>query len=146
MCAVDDTDDWTFFRDSIRTARKVHECRECRRMIERGESYHYATGLFDGQWFTFHVCRHCDAAGSWMRVVCGGWLLGELKDELRGHWWDGYSGLYIGRAIVGIGRQWRRRNGGGLMEPLPRFVCDHRDLAGTRCGLCGGSLIERPAA
>ena len=40
-------------------ARKPHKCRECRRIIQRGEVYERFTGKFDGDLFCVKTCLQC---------------------------------------------------------------------------------------
>ena len=44
-----------------RTARKDHQCCECRRPISAGEPYQEITNLQDGEWRTYRTCRQCAA-------------------------------------------------------------------------------------
>lgn len=106
MCAVDDAEPWAFSHQETRTARKVHRCDECGREIAAGELYEHLTGVFDGHWSTFRWCRHCDAAGQWMNHVCGGWMLGNLDEELVEHWREGFTSIGFARLIVGMKLRW----------------------------------------
>lgn len=86
MCAVDDAEPFKFTAGRVeRRARKEHFCDECQRKIARGESYAYIAGVVDSGWAEFHTCRHCEAAGSWLVVMCGGYPLTMLRDELADH-------------------------------------------------------------
>src|ERR1700680_4594414 len=70
------------------TARKSHQCENCNRRIEKGESYWTGTWLEDGSMTTFHHCLHCVAAAKWLNKVCGGHLWGwdSIALDLQEHW------------------------------------------------------------
>lgn len=108
MCAVDDCEPWAVVRHEQRTARKDHYCGECSRVIKRGERYEIVTGLLvgDDRWATHRVCAHCRAAAQWLEVMCGGWVLGGLRSELREHWYDGYVSPVLGRLAAGVRLGW----------------------------------------
>jgi len=44
----------------LRTARKQHECYECRGWIEKGEKYHYHHGVWEGKGESYKVCLDCE--------------------------------------------------------------------------------------
>jgi len=49
----------SFYRDTIRKARKQHECELCGVIIEKGETYHDKAGVeFDGLWSS-RECNKC---------------------------------------------------------------------------------------
>lgn len=122
MCMIDDCEPWTVHHDETRKAAKDHRCDECRRTISKGETYEHGSGLCDGRWTTQRTCEHCVAARSWLLKVCSGWVYGMVADDLREHWWESpeYRSLWLGRAIHGIGHQWKRPDG-TLRDPLPEF-------------------------
>jgi len=93
MCAIDGCEPWSVVRHEQRTAGKEHACSECHRTIRRGERHEYTAGrtLDTPQWLTSRTCAHCQAAGRWLDVMCGGWPIGVLYDELRDHWEEGYA-------------------------------------------------------
>lgn len=47
------------YRAVMRKARKQHRCEECGHHIKPGESYEYAAGLCEGQWFDAKTCALC---------------------------------------------------------------------------------------
>lgn len=47
------------FRQITRTARKVHKCCECRRLIPTGTKYTYSSGIWDGSPSNFKQCINC---------------------------------------------------------------------------------------
>lgn len=117
MCSLDDADPADVYCSVSRRAAKVHQCEECRRWIDKGEHYQYITMLFDQRWSAYRVCRHCMAAGQWLDLVCGGWLIGGLSEELGDHWDEGYRSHWLGRALIGIRSRWTRV--GLLPDPKP---------------------------
>lgn len=40
-------------------ARKNHECDQCYRVIQPGETYTRGSGMYEGSWFTWRECAHC---------------------------------------------------------------------------------------
>lgn len=43
-----------------RKARKSHVCCECDGVIQRDETYHYHSGVWDGVGASFKVCEECE--------------------------------------------------------------------------------------
>ena len=43
----------------VLTARKVHKCGECYRMIQPGEQYEMCTMLYEGDWSRCKTCLDC---------------------------------------------------------------------------------------
>lgn len=128
MCTTD-FDPWTVYRSETRRARKQHACTECGRKIESGETYRYIVGMIDGDWSDYKQCEHCQAAATWLQVVCNGYLLDGILEELREHWGDGYRNRWLGRAIIGMRRRWRKRDG-TLMPPPMRIESMDQAMAG----------------
>jgi hypothetical protein len=66
-------------------ARKPHKCVECRRVIEKGETYQRYSGKFDGAVFTDHTCEECASIRS--VYSCGeAWpCVGEMWSEMEDH-------------------------------------------------------------
>lgn len=58
MCGCD-YDPPKFYHSNIVKARKRHDCCECLRTIEKGESYQVATGLWERDLETFKTCDQC---------------------------------------------------------------------------------------
>lgn len=85
MCAIEDCEPWKVCRQENRRARKQHRCTECGRTIQTGERYSCITGLAEDHWQRFRICNHCLAAGRWLDIMCSGWPLTMLCDELREH-------------------------------------------------------------
>lgn len=111
MCAVDDCEPWVASKQETRRARKPWRCCECGRIIAVGEQHQFLSGRTsdsDG-WVEHRWCQHCDAAAVWMQVVCNGYLIGGLQEELREHWESGYQSLPFARLIAGM--RWRWHDG-----------------------------------
>ena len=108
MCAIDDCTPWEIYRSETHTAHTERRCTECYRTIRRGEPFEYAIGRLCGEtrWDTFALCQHCKAATEWLITVCGGWPYGDLGEELREHWWSGYSSICLARLIAGMRLGW----------------------------------------
>lgn len=127
MCAIDDGERYDFYRNAMRKARKARPCSECGREIQAGESYECAEGMYDSTWYRHATCSHCIAARLWLKVECGGWLHEGVLEDLEAHWGEGssYTSVWLGRAIVGLRKQWKRRDG-ALMEALPAYEAEGR--------------------
>jgi hypothetical protein len=44
---------------TVRKARKRHRCDECGDLIQPNEQYHYASGIYDREPFSFHLHQTC---------------------------------------------------------------------------------------
>ena len=121
MCRADGDSAPEFFTDATPTARKEHKCGECGRTIHPGEIYERFSGKWDGWMGAFKTCAHCVAARWWLHIACGGWLFGEVRDELVEHWWesDSLRSITLGRLIAGMRRKW---NDGKAEIPDPDLV------------------------
>jgi hypothetical protein len=65
-----------------RKAAKDHRCDECHGTICKGESYEYATGLWEGQWSSFRTCPDCIPIRCEIARLpggCGGWAHGAIE-------------------------------------------------------------------
>lgn len=105
MCLIDDVGPADITAVTDPTARKPHQCGECYRTINPGETYRRWRWLYDGRFVSVKQCAHCRAAGVWLDEVCRGYLIGSIAEELESHW-DKYGGLALGRLVVGISRRW----------------------------------------
>ena len=47
------------FSEKDRVARKPHVCFECGRTIEKGETYRYESGIWDGEPRSYKTCSDC---------------------------------------------------------------------------------------
>lgn len=116
MCMIDDSERYEPDIDRWQTARKPYQCDECLRSIDVGERYHRGGGAICGDWYTHFTCEQCGAAREWLRVVCSGWVYEMVREDLHEHFQQGY-GIWLGRAVVGMQRKWRRKDG-TLMPPM----------------------------
>ena len=117
MCEIDDDGEvWDFCRMTMRQARKLHRCGECRRPIDPGEKYRYLTGKFDGEIQTIRQCAHCAIAADLLVRECGGYPIGGVQDEMFAHVdWDVPWRMRAARNAIAMSRRWMRFDGAGLM-------------------------------
>ena len=115
-----------YWESTVKRARQEHHCDECRRTIEPGESYQRTRAIWEGEPIVTKACGHCVAAREWLVRVCRGFVHSMVLEELREHWDHSelYRSWWLGRAIVGMRRKWRRKDG-TLMPvlgepPVPR--------------------------
>ena len=74
----------------IKAARKRHQCSECRKPIEVGESYQQYDSLYDGAWGHSKFCVACQEA--WKAL----WRMGEhICDVPVGEVWNALSDFGI---------------------------------------------------
>jgi hypothetical protein len=120
MCLVDDGSSPEFFHQENPTARKSHECDECRRVIQPGEEYERVCGKWDGEVDTFKTCAHCVEARRWLVKHCNGFLYHGVYEDLREHFNDDlrYRVDGLGRLLVGMRRRWRGFRGGLMPVPV----------------------------
>lgn len=108
----------TMLSEANPTARKAHKCRECGRVIEPGERYHVDRFLWEGKLDTFKVCAHCMVARQWLSDECGGWLFGDVEEDIREH---AHSGNYpMGVHRLAVGMAWKWRTPSGKLLPVPK--------------------------
>ena len=75
-------DEQTFYHEEMRTARKEHKCRECRKTIKPGELYNRAAGANDGRMWSNKTCGTCDEIRK--HFYCdGGWMFGQLWEDIH---------------------------------------------------------------
>lgn len=130
MCMIDDADPCDFEVSEYPRARKEHRCEECGRAIQPGERYRRTAQKFDGYVSAWKTCAHCEAAASYLVEHCNGYVVGGVREDLEEHWCErAPDRLFLARAIVGIRRQWSRRDG-ALM--LARDLYQHRKLRAQR--------------
>lgn len=70
-----------FYREATRKAGKRHRCCECREMIEVGESHHYASGKWDGDFGDFRTCAVCVEIR--LTFACKGFVFEQLWEDIR---------------------------------------------------------------
>jgi hypothetical protein len=119
---IDDADLNGFSTQSHRKARKLHRCGECRRVIEPGELYSYATGVNDGSFWSAKQCQHCAIGAALLIKMCGGFLYGEVQEDLEEH--AGAPLPWAAKAeqlAEGMGRKWRTDS--GELMPIPEPYC-----------------------
>lgn len=118
MCRIDGADRSEVLQSAMRKARKEHRCSECRRTIQPGEQYQYDVTLYEGSMDTNKTCAHCMVARAWLLENCGGYIYGEVIEEVQEHG-EEYRQLRIPlyRVAAAARRKWQRF-GGGLM-PIP---------------------------
>lgn len=120
MCMIDDASDErvTVLHERHYTAKKEHTCNECRRVINAGEHYMVERFIHEGEAHTHKTCRHCERVRQWLNDECGGFLYGDIEEDIREHADEGY-GLAVKMMAIGMERNWKRRD--GRMWPLPRM-------------------------
>ncbi len=75
------------YDEAVVKARKPHKCYECRRLIEKGERYERASGLWEGSWETYHFCLQCSEISR--EFTTGAREFGNLWYELQENWDEG---------------------------------------------------------
>jgi hypothetical protein len=65
---------------TMRRARKVHSCDECRQPINPGELYEHCRGLSDGYWDTFKTCESCKRMRD---SIFRTWLYGAIWESFE---------------------------------------------------------------
>jgi hypothetical protein len=123
MCRVDDAEPCSVYdAHVVKAARKAHRCSECGRTIERGESYLYWFGVYDGMADYGHVCQHCQIGREWLDKNCGGHVFGQVTEEVHEHAQE-YRALALPllRYTVAARRKWKRFGSDALM-PIPAVM------------------------
>jgi predicted nucleic acid-binding Zn-ribbon protein len=49
----------TVYSCELRTAKKPHQCCECRKAISPGDQYQFFKGCYDGKWAKYKTCKPC---------------------------------------------------------------------------------------
>jgi hypothetical protein len=68
------------YRESFPKARKEHTCYECRRSINKGQTYHYAEGCWVGKFSRYKTCKPCDDLRHELRYEGEYASFGQLED------------------------------------------------------------------
>lgn len=121
MCRVDYCDDYvTEMSTSTPRARKEHVCTECRRVVQPGELYERIVMLFEGDMVTAKTCMECVEARKWLDEQCGGFIYGQVLDELEEHWTDEpvLRSWRLARLIVGMRHKWEHRGRRIVLAPI----------------------------
>lgn len=117
MCMIDFADEpVTMLAKKMQTALKLHKCAECRRLIEPGERYMVERFVTDGTVVRHKTCKHCLVVREWLMAECGGWVFGDVEEDLDEHACDGYP-MDVKRLAVSMRRDWRNHH--GCMMPVP---------------------------
>lgn len=122
MCMVDfDRDDFvTVIEDGhYVVARKIHKCNECRRAILPGERYHTEAYVFEGKFKRHKTCEHCMVARGWLHNECGGWLYGQVEEDIREHCHEGHYPFALYRIAVAMSQHWLTP--AGDLRPVPKI-------------------------
>ncbi len=103
----------------MRKARKPHRCDECGRAIEPGEFYHYGVCVTDGDAFINKCCAQCTVAQRWPVDNCGGYVFGEVYEEIVEHARE-YPTLAMPllRLAAGMRRKWKSFRTDALMPEM----------------------------
>lgn len=137
MCMFDTCDDFvTSLGSADHTARQQHKCAECCRAIGPGEKYHADRFVFEGKLSVHKTCGHCMVARGWLQGECGGWVYGQVEEDVREHvqnggiWGPRAYGLPVARLAVGMRQKWARPD--GSLRPLPAMpLTTHERLRAT---------------
>lgn len=123
MCMADGADMAEFFRSTKQKARKAHQCDECRRTIEPGETYERHFGIYEGESFTGKTCAHCAVLVDWLTENCGGVLYHAVIEDVEEHVRD-YRRMDLARLVVAAKNDWRsvRRKVRLPIPALPRPI------------------------
>lgn len=80
-CSCDDYDPADVCSVKDVRARKQHTCCECKRVIERGETYELVKGCWEGCWEVYKTCLGCQRIRQ--HFCSDGWLFGNLAEQIR---------------------------------------------------------------
>lgn len=83
----DDNDYWSFFSSSKICARKEHNCGECGDVIEAGQKYENAKGLYDGNFSTMKTCIPCVEVRD--HFACEGFIFGQIWEDIQNNMFPG---------------------------------------------------------
>jgi hypothetical protein len=70
-----------FTSTKIRTARKLHQCCECKETILPRDAYEYSTGKWDGELSVFKTCLSCVEIRT--HFACDGFIYEKLWEDLQ---------------------------------------------------------------
>ena len=101
------------------TARKQHTCSECGRHIEPKERYQKVFGVWCNDPNTFKTCAHCLVGQKWLMAACGGFLHGDLEDEIYEHADSAtvkQEAVYLFRILIGMRRKWTKLHSNKMLK------------------------------
>ena len=127
MCMIDDADGAVTTISGLlqRVARVTHKCKECCRIIDKGEKYFVESYVFEGEFTTHKTCAHCKVARDWLQDECGGWLYGGVAEDIREHVFSKMYSMSLTRVAVGMQWQWRTPKGRLMLVPrMPKTTHD----------------------
>lgn len=129
---IDDADDaderCTVLFEKRQVARVQHRCKECRRPIEKGETYLNERLLFEGRVTTHKTCSHCLVARQWLAAECGGWIYEGVKEDIAEHVDELTYPFEVKLLYIGMKRQWKTKQGTSWRLPkLPQTT--HQRMA-----------------
>lgn len=77
-----DGDQPSFYTTGWRTARKLHRCCECRRVITPGERYEHWSGKWSEGMHTYKTCAECQEIRA--ALYCdSGWTFEQLWEDVQ---------------------------------------------------------------
>lgn len=118
MCSIEYCDDYCqVLALTTRKARKAHRCRECGRVVEKGEAYLDERLYFDRLVSTHRTCAHCQAIRNWLKKQCGGWVYHNVAEDFLEHAGEQVWPYAIKRAMVGLKNRWATRKGELMRVP-----------------------------
>jgi len=120
----------TLLKNTYRVANKSHKCSECRREISSGEKYYYETYKFDFEFYTHKTCDHCMVVRDWLLDECGGFLYGQIEEDVREYVSCGNYAFDLYRAVVGMSKQWRTKS--GKLIPIPNPIQTTDDILAAK--------------
>ncbi len=107
MCNLDyDAPD--LYKKIVRKSLKSYFCYECSRVIEKNEKYSYVFAVYGKDKSVFRTCLHCLIGQEWLLNQCGGYMHGNLQEEIREHAED-YKRMDLYRFIISMGNQWKSK-------------------------------------
>jgi hypothetical protein len=93
------------YTKKMQKCRKQTICCECRKTIEVGEIYSYVFGVYGKAVNTYKTCCYCVVGQNWLYEQCGGYLHGNLEEEIREHAED-YKRFDLYRFVVNMRHKW----------------------------------------
>lgn len=90
-CCIDVDSPMTFGSETIRIARKDHQCGECPDTIHKGDRYEYVSGMWEDYFDSHKTCWTCFCVRRDF-FECGGYF-GRVREDFREcYGWDYYDG------------------------------------------------------